>query len=109
MASLGAFYRVNDRFAVSGGVALDQTPVTDSFRSVMLPDQDRLLFGLGFEYKPTESLVLSAAYQHAFAARHADMNKSVNNADAFAQAVHLSGNYDVNVPVVSLSVRYRYN
>jgi long-chain fatty acid transport protein len=47
MVSVGGVYRLNDVWTLRGGLGWDQTPITDRFRSVSLPDEDRYLVGLG--------------------------------------------------------------
>ncbi|HJX57693.1 MAG TPA: outer membrane protein transport protein, partial [Thiobacillus sp.] len=39
--SLGANYRLNDKLTLRGGVAFDETPVSDAFRTARIPDEDR--------------------------------------------------------------------
>ncbi len=46
--SIGANYKLNDRWVLKGGVAYDETPVKGATtRSVRLPDNDRIWVSLG--------------------------------------------------------------
>ena len=108
MVSLGGVYRLNDRLALRAGLGWDQTPITDRYRTVSLPDEDRYMVGIGFGYKLLDWLSLDGAYQHSFALTHADMNNSINNTDPITHAVVLNGKYDVGVDIVALSVRFKY-
>jgi long-subunit fatty acid transport protein len=91
------------------GLAWDQTPVTERFRAVSLPDTDRYLAGLGARYRLTEAVTLEGAYQHSFAFSRASMNSSSNNnTDPFTHAVVLHGIYRVDVNLFALSARYKY-
>ena len=105
--SVGGSYDVNPALRLRAGFGWDQTPVTDAFRAVNLPDTDRLLAGIGFTYRVTPELALDAGYQHSFPAHPSSMNTSVNNTDPLTQAVTLNGHYNVNVDVVALSLRYK--
>jgi long-chain fatty acid transport protein len=107
MMSVGGVYRLNDRWLVRGGLGWDQTPVTDAFRMVNLPDEDRYLVGVGLGYKLNEAMSLDLGYQHSFAI-HASMNGSANNTDPFTHAVTLNGKYNVPVNVVAFSLRWKY-
>ena len=107
MISFGGVYRADDRWTLRSGVAWDQTPVTDRFRAVSLPDHDRYMMGVGFGYKLTDSISLDGAYAHSFAWPHATMNSSVNNTDQITHAVVLNGIYDVAVDILSFSVGYK--
>ena len=103
LVSIGGAYRLNETLTLRAGLGWDQTPVTDRYRAVTLPDEDRYLVGFGFGYRLTDWLVLDGGYQHSFAADHPDMSNSLNNTDSVAQSVVLSGEYDVDVDVLALA------
>src|SRR5258708_34811736 len=65
-AALGATSKVTDRLSLRGGVAYDQSPVKDQFRTARIPDQDRywLAAGLGYEIAPGFGVDLG--YTHIF-------------------------------------------
>ena len=108
MVSIGGVYRLNDVWTLRAGLGVDQTPITDGFRAVSLPDEDRYLAGFGFGYRLTDSASLDAGYQHSFAGVKASINDSVNNTDPLTHAVVLKGRYNVGVDVVALSLRFKY-
>lgn len=108
LIALGGAYRLDQRWSLMAGLAWDQTPVTERFRAVSLPDSDRYLAGLGARYRLTEAVTLEGAYQHSFAFSHASMNSSSNNTDPFTHAVVLHGIYRVDVNLFALSARYKY-
>jgi long-chain fatty acid transport protein len=108
IVSIGGVYRLSEAFALRAGLGWDQTPVTDRFRAVTLPDEDRYLVGIGFGYRVTDSITVDGGYQHSFAAKRADMNNSLNNTDPITHAVVLSGKYNVPVDIVALALRFRY-
>lgn len=108
LVSVGGTYRVNEAFTLRAGLGWDQTPVTDRYRAVTLPDEDRYLVGLGFSYQLTDLIALDGGYQHSFAAEHADMDNSLNNTDPMTQSVVMSGKYDVDVDVLAFTMRFKY-
>jgi long-chain fatty acid transport protein len=108
LISVGGVYRLNDIWSLRAGLGWDQTPITDAFRAVNLPDADRYLVGAGFGYKLSDAATLDGAYEHSFASEHASMNNSFNNTDPITHAVVLNGKYNVAVDIVALSVRYKY-
>ncbi len=65
--ALGAEYDVNDRFTVRGGVAWDETPTTDKFRTLRIPDEDRLWLSVGASYNLTDSMSADFAYSYLHA------------------------------------------
>ena len=54
--SVGANYRYNDQWMFRGGIAYDQTPVRDEFRTPRLPDSDRTWLSFGAQYKWSPAL-----------------------------------------------------
>lgn len=72
--SVGANYRLGDRWVLRAGLAFDQTPVkgADS-RTVRLPDADRTWVALGARWHLSETGSLDIAYAHLFLA-DADVN-----------------------------------
>lgn len=106
--SLGTSYQWNDAWTLRAGIGWDQSPVDNRYRTVILPDQDRYMVGLGFGYKITDALTLDGAYMHFFAP-HASMNASVNNTDnnPFGATV-LHGTYQLSIDTVDLSLRYGF-
>lgn len=108
LVALGGKYRISPSFAATAGIAWDQSPVTSAFRSVVLPDSDRYLMGIGAEYQASEHMEIDGAFEHASPFLHPNMNISANNTDAITHAVVLQGSYSVGVDIVSLSARYRF-
>ncbi len=62
--ALGGNYRYSDQWMFRGGVAYDQSPVEDAFRTVRLPDADRTWLAFGAQYKmnPQWAFDVGAAY-----------------------------------------------
>jgi len=64
--SVGANYKWSDQTKIRFGVAFDQTPTNDTFRTPRLPDEDRTWVALGVQYKPSKSGILDVGYAHEF-------------------------------------------
>jgi long-chain fatty acid transport protein len=107
MISLGAVYRATDAMTWRAGVAWDQSPVTDRFRTVGVPDTDRYMIGIGAGYQFNAMTAFDLAYSHYFAAEHGSMNTSVNNTDSITHAVMLNGEYNNSLDYVALSFRFK--
>lgn len=74
--SIGANYKLNEKWTLKGGVAYDQTPVKGATtRSVRLPDTDRTWLSLGAGLKVQQSGKLDFAYSHIFL-KDADINST---------------------------------
>jgi long-chain fatty acid transport protein len=105
MISVGGVYRLNDTWSLRGGLGVDQSPTTDTYRDSGVPDKSRYMAGAGFGYRFTGSTSLEVGYAHYFATGHASMNTSVNSIDPLTGAVILHGNYTNNLDYVALSLR----
>ncbi len=64
--ALGANYQLDESFLLRAGLAYDQTPVQDEFRTARLPDEDRFWAALGVTYRYNEMLSFDAGYTHIF-------------------------------------------
>jgi len=64
--AVGANYKFNSQTKLRVGVALDETPTNDTYRSPRLPDQDRTWLAFGVQYKPSKSSILDFGYAHEF-------------------------------------------
>ena len=53
--SLGLNYHLSESWILRGGLAWDQSPVQDQFRTVRLPDNDRYWLALGATYRPAKT------------------------------------------------------
>jgi long-chain fatty acid transport protein len=75
MASLGVHYKYG-HWLGRAGVAYDQSPTRNRYRSPRLPDQDRVWLALGADYNWCDELVFKLQYAHIFV-RDAKINNSV--------------------------------
>lgn len=64
--STGANYHYNEKWMARVGVAYDQTPVADMYRTVRIPDQSRTWLSLGGQYKPSKDTAIDVGYTHLF-------------------------------------------
>jgi len=63
-AGLGLEYPLSSKWLLRGGVALDNTPVQDEFRTPRLPDEDRQWLALGARFTPNDSWAVDVGYAH---------------------------------------------
>ncbi|MDW5376259.1 outer membrane protein transport protein [Halomonas sp. HP20-15] len=62
--ALGVAYHVNPAVTLRGGVAYDESPISDEVRTVRVPSGDRTIFSLGAGWTPTPNLTLDFAYTY---------------------------------------------
>ena len=99
--SLGAGYKMDDRWTLRGGIAYENSPIRDEFRTARIPDNAHTLLGLGFNYKVSKAGSLDFGYMHAFV-KDAPVNTSTPTAGT------LVGNYKVSADVVSLQYNHSF-
>jgi long-chain fatty acid transport protein len=98
--SLGATHRYNDVWKVRIGLAYDQTPTSDQYRTAAIPDSDRTWLALGGQYKISAASVLDFGYAHLYM-KDAALDQTVQ------PGVKVTGSYQNSVDI--LSVQYAYN
>lgn len=102
--SVGANYRVNDKLMLRGGVAFDQSPVQDEFRTPRLPDSDRTWLSFGAQYKVMPNLILDAGLTYIWV-----KDSTINdNGGSTLQNGLLRGNYESYVTIFSAQAVYRF-
>lgn len=97
--SLGAGYKVDERWTLRGGVAYETSAIRDEFRTPRIPDNAHTLIGLGFNYKVSNAGSIDFGYVHAVV-KDAPVNNSTPTAGT------LAGTYEVRADV--LSVQYNH-
>ncbi len=95
-------YRYNDEWKLRGGLAWDQTPVKTEFRTPRIPDANRVLLGLGAQYKPSRNSAWDFGYVHVFV-----KDASINKAEPPVGGT-LVGNYDSDVDVFSVQYSHSF-
>jgi long-chain fatty acid transport protein len=74
--AIGANYKISPQTKLRFGVAIDETPTNDQFRTARLPDQDRTWLALGVQYRPSKTGILDVGYAHEFV-KDARINNTV--------------------------------
>lgn len=104
--SAGANYHYSDSWMARAGIAFDQTPVSDAFRTVRIPDADRTWLSVGGQYKPSKAGALDFGYAHLFV-NNASLNQSAAANPDLSGKGYLVGSYKNSVDI--LSVQYAHS
>jgi long-chain fatty acid transport protein len=99
--SVGTEYRANDSWTFRGGVAYDQTPVTDAVRDVRVPDVSRKWLSLGATWQASKLLTYSVGYTHLFIK---DTSVSLTSSSGST----LQGSYKLRSDIVAVSAQYSF-
>jgi long-chain fatty acid transport protein len=109
---LGVNYQLNGQWKLRGGLAYDNTPVKDEFRTPRLPDTDRTWLGIGAQYAMSKQWVFDFGYVYIIAK---DGSSNLPNLDPAPPAGFraspkgtLVGDYEANVHILSAQVRYSF-
>ena len=110
--SVGGTYNLDDHWTLRAGVAYDESPVTDGFRTVQLPDADRFWIAGGVGYKFSDGFSVDFGYAHIFIPGRPNLNSSVNSNLSFAPVSpfvdQIRGSYSASVDLISLQTRFRF-
>lgn len=102
--ALGTQYDPLDRVTLRAGLAYDQTPARDKYRTARLPDQDRYWIAAGVGYAFNAWISADLGYTHIFV-RDADIDESVT---AGPLTYQLHGHYDNAIDIVSLQGNLKF-
>ena len=97
----GASHHYNERWTARVGLAYDQTPTSDAFRTARIPDGSRTWLSLGGQYKPAKESAVDFGYAHLFVS-----NVSINQ--TVAGAGTLNGSYSNSVDILSAQYTHSF-
>lgn len=105
--SVGSNYHYNEAWTARMGVAYDQSPVPDAFRTARIPDANRTWLSVGGQYKPGKQGALDFGYAHLFVNNAAISNNTGAAGTASTATVgNLVGAYANSVDI--LTVQYAH-
>lgn len=103
---VGANYKLQNDFTLKLGVAYDESPVSAQFRTVTLPDNDRLWFSIGGKYQVNKQATVDFGYAYLYV-QDASIN-SRKGVGASPFQGNVVGNYN-NSDVHIFSAQLSYN
>jgi long-chain fatty acid transport protein len=100
--SIGASYRYSEDLKLRAGLAYDESPVPDAYRTPRIPDGNRTWLSLGAHYRLSSASSIDAGYSHLFV-----RNVPLNEGSVPSLTGQLIGSYsdDVNI----LSIQYTHD
>jgi long-chain fatty acid transport protein len=104
--ALGTTYQATDELTLRAGVAYDQSPVRNAYRTPRIPDNDRFWLSLGAGWQPTPWLDLDGAFTY--------IQIDDSNVDLAASGTdnnfrgNLTAEYDSYIILLGLSARLRF-
>lgn len=99
--AIGTDYKLNKKWALRTGFAIDESPVPDSTRSVRTVDADRTWYSFGATYKSSKNIQFDAAYRY-ISFDNAPVNQTLPTGS-------LIGEYnDINVHTLAIQMNYKF-
>jgi long-chain fatty acid transport protein len=98
--SVGANYRLNDKVTLRSGLAYDETPVSDAFRTARIPDESRTWLSFGAQYRLSSKNTIDVGYAHLLV-DEARINKTESG-------VTLAGTYEASVDILSAQLTHNF-
>lgn len=98
--SLGVTWRASDTLSLRGGLAYDETPVSDLYRTPRIPDGARTWVALGGQYRMSKRSVIDFGYAHLFV-----NDPSLHSVD---NGTTLTGRYDAAVDILSAQMTLNF-
>lgn len=100
--SVGAEYRLNERWTLRGGVARDDSPVSLPHRTPRMPDQDRMWYSLGATWAASDNFDITASYSRI------QLADTPVVGIASSSGSYLSGDYDGGADNYGISAQFRF-
>lgn len=99
-ASIGAEFKLNDKWTLRGGVAHDETPTSLAHRTPRLPDDDRTWYSIGATWQVSDALDLNFGFSH--------IRPDDPKVDITASGTRIAGPYDGDANLYGVSAQYRF-
>lgn len=96
-AALGANYHVTDAWMVRVGGGYDQTPTSNAYRDVRLPDADRWALSVGAHYQAKPQLGIDVGYTHLFAVHNPVVNNTQQLTETTTYTVNAIGSVNADL------------
>ncbi|MCK5696580.1 MAG: outer membrane protein transport protein [Gammaproteobacteria bacterium] len=103
--SLGMKYQYNPHLILRTGVAYDETPIDDKYRTSRIPGDDRTWLSFGASYIFNKNLSIDVGYSHLWV-EDADINEEFNIANGESGA--LIGDFDSSVDILSIQATWKF-
>jgi long-chain fatty acid transport protein len=99
--SVGAIYRLDEHWTFRAGLAWDESPIDDKYRTARIPTNDRFWVAIGVGYRFNENFAVDLSYLHVF------MKEGEINETASTNQV-LDGDYDFVPDVFGLQLTVNF-
>jgi len=106
--ALGMKYQYNNQWIFRSGVAHDETPIDDDYRTSRIPGDDRTWLSFGASYSPSRQLTIDVGYSHLWV----DDAKIDEDYSLLTPATGISGRlkgkYEADVNILSAQATWKF-
>ncbi|MEJ1995777.1 MAG: TonB-dependent receptor [Limibacillus sp.] len=103
--ALGGEYRMDDKWTFRAGVAYDETPINDTFRTPRIPGGSRYWLAVGASYEVNEWFGIDAGYTHIFVE---DTEVRLNGSESVPSPGPLTADYENGIDILSIQARFSF-
>ena len=106
--AVGVNYQLNNDWLIRAGYANDQSPVSNTYRTARVPDNDREWLSTGFNYRINQDLDVDFAFSYLFfmdteiTEYERELDGSISE-----KSPELKGEYSMDAMAYSLQVNYK--
>ena len=103
--SVGGTWKVNQDWAIRGGLAYDQSAVDENHRTPRIPDNDRKWVSLGVSYNLSKKTAVDVGYTHLFIS---DSKINLTSAGDNLTRGSLNATMKATIDILGVSLRYSF-
>jgi long-chain fatty acid transport protein len=104
--AFGTTFRPTDQVTLRAGLAFDESPVKDRFRTPRIPDENRYWLSLGAGWHPVAWASLDAAFTYILL-EDSEVDLAASELGSTFRG-NLSADYDSDIILLGLSARLRF-
>lgn len=102
---LGATWTPDENTTIRGGLAFDQSPIQDEFRTPRLPGADRAWASIGGQFSLSPSIVFDVGYTHVFV-RDAEVDLAPGYSSPALPG--FTADYESSVDILTMQVNFKF-
>lgn len=102
--ALGMKYQYNNQWLLRTGIAHDETPIDDKYRTSRIPGDDRIWLSFGASYAPSNNLTIDVGYAHLWV-EDAKIDEEYPLLTANGT---LKGDFDAYVDILSVQATWKF-
>jgi long-chain fatty acid transport protein len=100
--AVGLDWKYDNEWTFRTGLAYDETPVSDEYRTPRLPDDDRTWLSFGATWELSKTSEMNFGYAHLFLSDNITLDKTGSQGDT------LRGTYEAAADIFGVDYRYRF-